>query len=395
MHKAETTAIAIVCILILAAIPVSSVHATFPGENGKIAFDIFDHVGDKHFEIQSINPDGTGLTNLSNNVLPDLSPNWSPDGTKILFWRAGGELPGLYIMNEDGSEQKFLIEGGGDPAWSPDGSKLALLGTTVIPGTFDENQDIFVINVDGSGKTRLTFDLGEDGSPDWSPDGTKIAFERIGAGANSGMYVMNADGSDQTIIQQNNDGVSGSSPSWSPDGSKIAFTGFDFINLVTDIFVINPDGTEQTRLTDDPHHDGPPVWSPDGSKIAFTRTDAFGSFSDEIFIMNSDGTDQVRITTDGFGKAHPSWQRILTKQTPQQAIEDLKETARSLGISHASLKKASALLSDDNPNNDKSACGKLKAFTNYVKAQTGKKLTQEQANALIESASDIKEQLGC
>ena len=85
----------------------------------------------------------------------------------------------------------------------------------------DGNVDVYVINTDGSGETRLTNNAAIDTQPDWSPDGTKIAFTSNRDG-NSEVYVMNADGSGQTRLT-NNLGFAGT-PAWSPDGSRIAFT---------------------------------------------------------------------------------------------------------------------------------------------------------------------------
>ena len=100
----------------------------------------------------------------------------------------------------------------------------------------------------------------EDHSPAWSPDGTKIAFSSEGD-----IYVMNADGSAQTRLTR--DAQYDVFPDWSPDGSKIAVTGGSTATGFID--VINADGTGRTRLT----HGGReyfPEWSPDGTKIAYT-----------------------------------------------------------------------------------------------------------------------------
>ena len=80
--------------------------------------------------------------------------------------------------------------------------------------TVENSWEIYVMDADGTGQTRLTNNAGLDGEPDWSPDGTKIAFDN----SRDGIYVMNADGSGQTILTDN-----GGYPSWSPDGTKIAF----------------------------------------------------------------------------------------------------------------------------------------------------------------------------
>jgi Tol biopolymer transport system component len=85
---------------------------------------------------------------------------------------------------------------------------------------FSGSAEIYVMNADGSGQTRLTSDAADDSAPVWSPDGTKIAFQSA-MGVNYQVYVMNVDGSGQVNISNNSSNEK--QPSWSPDGTKLAF----------------------------------------------------------------------------------------------------------------------------------------------------------------------------
>lgn len=141
------------------------------------------------------------------------------------------------------------------PAWSPDGQRIAFVGQHT---TSDGGTEIYVINVDGSGLTRLTNSLGDDWRPAWSPDGQKIAFfsfrDAYGTTdpGNSEIYVMNSDGSSQTRITYNptidtNRPGADEDPTWSPDGRQIAFRSYRDGGI--DIYVMNADGSGVTRLT--------------------------------------------------------------------------------------------------------------------------------------------------
>jgi Tol biopolymer transport system component len=156
------------------------------------------------------------------------------------------------------------------------------------------NYQIHLINADGSGEIRLTDNPGPDISvgalfPSWSPDGKRITFTSGRDGSGWKMYAMNADGSALTLETTNFPGYPGKPYPfrWSPDGKRIAFTG-----SLPDVYVINADGSGETRLTDNPTTDFFPSWSPDGNKIAFVSN---RDGSTAIYVMNSDGSAQTRI----------------------------------------------------------------------------------------------------
>jgi len=113
-----------------------------------------------------MNSDGSNQTRLSN--FPDsVRPHWSPDGTKIIFHNPVD----VYVINADGTNLLNLTNGAGgnvggvEPAWSPDGSKIAFSSDRVDPTHY--NYEIYVMNADGSNQTRLTYSAAYDTSPDW------------------------------------------------------------------------------------------------------------------------------------------------------------------------------------------------------------------------------------
>jgi len=171
----------------------------------------------------------------------------------------------------------------------------------------DGNWEIYVMNPDGSGQTRLTNNNYNDKWPSWSPDGTKIAFSRDLNG-NWEIYAMNADGSGETRLTNNN--YAEELATWSPDGTKIVFSSNRDGNY--EIYVMNADGSGQTRLTNNNYDDAHNSWSPDGTKIAFL-SDRDGNY--EIYVMNADGSGQTRLTNNNAGDViyGSAWQSLGKK----------------------------------------------------------------------------------
>jgi uncharacterized repeat protein (TIGR01451 family) len=134
----------------------------------------------------------------------------------------------------------------------------------------------------------------------------KIAFASSNPIGTAEIYVMNDDGSAQTRVT--NDPASDFDPSWSPDGSKIAFTSDRDGN--SEIYVMNANGSAQTRLTNESSRDEDPSWSPDGTKIAFT-SDRDGN--SEVYVMNASGSARTRLTDDTSSDEDPSWSPDGTK----------------------------------------------------------------------------------
>ncbi|MCD4734336.1 hypothetical protein K8R78_08895, partial [bacterium] len=209
-------------------------------------------------EIFVMNADGSNQTQLTFNDYVEEDAVFSPDGRYIAF----SQDSDVVVMNSDG-EIKLRATfpfGCTNLEWSPDSRHLVFTTLDVQ----DNPPLIYVISLDDESLSQLTF---EDAfHPTWSPDGRRIAFYTF-----DGIFVMDADGGNQTLITGGN---RAKAPAWSPDGRRIAFigTGADFTESFDknwSLFVMNADGSSQTPLTFGACAHVPPVWSPDGSQIAF------------------------------------------------------------------------------------------------------------------------------
>lgn len=197
----------------------------------------------------------------------------------------------IYVMNPDGSGQTRLTNNtavDNHASWSPDGTKLAFHSDR------DGNREIYTMNADGSGQLRLTTNTSADEFPSWSPDGTRIAFVSTRSG-NEEIYVMNSDGTNQVNLTNNS--ASDQMPAWSPDGTLIGFGSTRSGDR--EVWVMNADGSSPTRLTYRGGQDTEPSWTPNGARIYFTGPGTGSGF--DIWAMNPDGSNLVNITN------HPAY----------------------------------------------------------------------------------------
>jgi Tol biopolymer transport system component len=235
-------------------------------------------------------PDGSGerLIPVGDDLLI-IDPAISPDGRQIAFSGLRGDQWDLFVINVDGSgrrqlTQDTLFESG--PAWSPDGDSLMFglgLGLTVMAA-------------DGSGRREMLLDAGRGaGGGRWSPDGRRIVFYGYGEQP-AGIYTMDPDGRNVSRLDQVCDLASGvdcsdSNARWSPDGQYIAFMRF-FAGGRTGAGIMRADGS-MSRILFPTLHTGPAVWSPDGERVALTRWDPDEGYS--LYVVTVATGDTVRL----------------------------------------------------------------------------------------------------
>lgn len=218
----------------------------------------------------------------------------NPAADRIAFTAVSYELSGffvscdIYIMNVNSPGlTRIPLPARADPmpTWSPRGDKIAYYGAN----------GLYVINADGSGQPELLWH-GIAIEPAWSPDGSKIAFS-------DGVTIYILDVKTKVVIQLTDGSIPSNQPAWSPDGNRIAFTLSPWIVVPggepdSSIAAMNVDASGFAQLTPN-DNSGSPEWSPDGSQIVFSR-------NRNIYVMNADGTNVRALTQEGESYS-PTW----------------------------------------------------------------------------------------
>jgi Tol biopolymer transport system component len=267
-------------------------HATFPGRNGKIAFDLPNGHG-----IYLTGPGGKGRRLVTRSPSADREPALSRRG-RLAFERERARGASS-IFSRSGRRLRSLTGSGPtdiQPSWAPDGRRVAF--ARAVPtdsGRANTGFDIYVARV-GSGKLRqVTRDPGNDTQPAWSPNGKRIAFtsDRFG---DQDVFTVRPNG--RGLRRLTKTAAEDSAASWSPNGRRIAFASDR--QGSQDVFVMTARGKALRRLTRSAREEGDPAWSPNGKRIAYA-VEGRG-----LYVMNRSGKRKRRLK-GGRGGAHPDW----------------------------------------------------------------------------------------
>ncbi len=246
-------------------------------------------------EIYECEFDGYGLKQLTNSRSICMNPALSPDGKHLAYIDFISGRPTLYIRSLTGGRTAAVGKSAVsiDPGWRNNNEVAATL-------SFDGNQEIYLVNTDGTLSRRVTNSKSIDISPTFSPDGSKMAF------------VSSRNGLPQLFIQDLASGqvkrltFSGrynTQPSWSPVGDKIVYTTWEKGGEIN-IFTINADGSGLMQLTQKSGENKSPSWSPDGEMIAFTSN---RQGKEKLYVMSSKGgNERLLLQVDG-EQTQPSW----------------------------------------------------------------------------------------
>jgi Tol biopolymer transport system component len=269
-------------------------HATTPGKNGRILVAADLGLGR---EIYTIRPDGTffrQLTELDGNA---FHGDWSPDGTRIVFWL---EDQAIYIMNANGSDLHEVTAPGGHPSFAPDGEHIVY---ECFENCGQGGDGIFLMRDDGSDAPGLRLSTNPfvdegDSDPQVSPDGETVTFIRHKVdGELQALFAVDIDGTDERRVTPYALDL-GIKHDWAPDGEHIVITTYaDFPNgQNAQVATVKPDGSDLQMLTSTSGHVGAFAgsYSPDGRWIVFRiGNDHRGLY--RLMKMRPDGSDRTLI----------------------------------------------------------------------------------------------------
>ena len=262
---------------------------------------------------------------------------WSPDRQKIAY-REGNEI---CVANSDGSQILHITNGElltSDIVWSPSGKHLAFTANyedeqNLLRGRY--NSEIFITTADGHVTPLTNSPASSDDNPSWSPDEKMIAFDSYSDPVDTGGYIVYTVSISVVNLADNKSTsitTDGIKPIRFPDGKQLLFESIDgqickvdlngqnrscitsgsydyapqfspneqfiaFTRVEEDwsIYIMKPDGSKQTKLTNGIY----PIWSPDGSRIAFST----GGDHPDIYVISADGTNLTHIAKNAWGYA--------------------------------------------------------------------------------------------
>jgi Tol biopolymer transport system component len=322
--------------VLLSAIVAPTAFASYPGANGRIAYQLEVEGGPTH--LWWADQDLSDPQQLTFGDGSQFDASWSSDGRQLVFSTDENAtepppLPGFRIdiatLDITTGEQHVITEGGlvkENPSFSPDGSRMLFARTD-----FDAEPGLYTIRAADGGDVQPVIGLptGIDYLqwPRYSPDGSRIAFTGVkepswrqrGAAPRGGaVYVVNADGSSLRRLTPFGD-LTTFEVDWSPDGSQLVMQSDWRQGTRPSLWIMDADGSDLQRLTDELpirakqseffQASFAPTWAPDGSVIMFNCAPGELDFWD-LCTIRPDGTGRTVVRSTPDFEHRPAWQPL-------------------------------------------------------------------------------------
>jgi len=255
----------------------------------------------------------------TDTTVPPPTDTAAPPSGKIAFTEGLNESAEIVVMDTSGGGRQPITSDGqydGEPDWSPDGTRI------VYEAIEGDNTDIYTMAANGSGAARLTSAPEVDRHPDWSPNGNLIVYES-GKDEASEIWAMNADGSNQ--VRLTNNAYGDRAAHFSPDGTKIAYMTRQ--RGKWEIAIMAYPAGNQIGLFACPDPDCRfPAWSPEGTQIAFNTLDAQGT-EKNIYVLTV-ATSEAKLVVVGGENGRPVWSSGGKFLFFNKAVADISDVYR-------------------------------------------------------------------
>ena len=338
MKARRTTILAALAATVVAGVLAGAGSAGTNGiANGNIVFAGTDPA-DGMSDIFVMRADGTAKSNIThdNDVRKDVTPAWSPDGSKVVFTRynAGGGSS-IMLVGANGSGLKNITPlatndaTNVDPSWSPDGNHI------VFASNRDGNFDLYEMKLGDSQAYHLTKTSApvQNLDPSWSPTGKAIVFSRSDnrtATSAAQLFQVKVDTLETYRLTKPVYGRGDRGPVYSPSGTQLAF--YSDRNGNQDLYLLTLATGYVQQLTASPQSDAEPSFAPDGSALVFVST---RTGSTELWAVNllsaTAGNQAIQLTFDKQYKAHPGWARATQTSPIDPPVTTLAPSAAIVG----------------------------------------------------------------
>ena len=253
---------------------------------------IFTSDRDGNLEVYAVRVSDGTETNLTESAADEFAPQVSPDRKMVAFLAGSPGSATIDVSTVTGDSRKSITSPGPHRGhrWSHDSSRLAYVAEV------EGRESVYFKGVDAAQQMSLTtVDANEVGG--WSPKGLAVSFA-VADGPGRGIYVRNPDGVNEFRLTETPD----SAPVWSPDGKRLVFTSNR--DGTPEVYLMNEDGTGQKRLTNNDSPEYGLSWSPNNRTLVFVSEQDGNA---EIYVMDAGSGNTARLTHNTVRDDQPVW----------------------------------------------------------------------------------------